>query len=328
MTVENPKTRINHLRATVGDFGIALFAPLLDFVPHDQSGHATDPTISRTSCFHAKSSITSSSGTTCTLQTEPESDCYCSEEDDYDGIDDSDALVANDDNSFDSIRIVAECQMQLRACPRILSEDQMQYLRQYLPHSIRDNVWDRRFMIGVHGDSFCTLLRKCAGFKHSIVVVRSVSGHILGGYASEEWRIRDELKHNTWSRNDEGSVFKSTRHAYFGTGQSFVFGSHPISSFVDPDMCANCESNHNVESASLCVYPWTGQNDYCQICDADRSVLCMGGDGEFGWIVSDNFTTGQTGFCSTYNNPPLVHPSTFQVADFEIYVLASPIFGF
>jgi TLD len=323
MTVVNPKTRIHHLRATVGDFGIALFAPLLDFVSHDQL--EPNLTVSTPSCFNAKDSITSSSGTANTLQTEPESDCYCSEEDDYDFVDDSDNRQTIDDNSFDPVQIVAEPHLQLQGCPRILSEDQMQYLRQYLPLSIRDNVWHRRFMIGVHGDSFCTLIRKCAGFKHSIVVIRSVSGHVLGGYASEEWRIRDELRHNTWSRKDDGSVFKSTRHAYYGTGQSFVFGSHPSSPVVDPDIYV--ESDH-VGSDALCVYPWTGQNDYCQICDADRSILCMGGDGEFGWIVSDNFTIGQTGFCSTYSNPPLVHPSTFYVADFEIYVLASPIFGF
>jgi hypothetical protein len=321
MTVAQPAARINLLRATVGDFGIALFAPLLDFVSDDESPYLTDLT-SRLVLKSSKDSVMSPSHTAGTLATEPESDFYCSEEDDS-GIDECFAPTVINDDFLDPVHIAAEPFLQLQACPRILSEYQMQYLRQYLPHSVRDNVWDRRFMIGVHGDSFCTLLRKCAGFKHSIVVIRSVAGHILGGYASEEWRIRDEPQHNTWNQKFVGSTFKSTRHAYYGTGQSFVFGSHP--SVVGPHM--DVESS-KTDDDSLFVYPWTGHNDYCQICDADRSILCMGGDGDFGWIVSDNFTVGQTGFCSTYNNPPLVHASAFQVADFEIYVLASPILGF
>lgn len=320
MTPVNVSGRIKHLRTTVGDFGIALFAPLLDLVPDDELPCSSDATFCKSSRGRSsKDSITSSAFTSSTFIMEPESDCYCSEEEDY-VIDE--AFLVNGD-LLDPISIVSESHLQLQYCPRILSEYQMQYLRQFLPQSIRDNVWDRRFMIGVHGDSFCTLLRNCAGFKHSIVVIRSVSGHVLGGYVSEEWRIRDEIKHNSWNQKQHGSVFKSTRHAYYGTGQSFVFGSHPA--VVQPSAGSECNV---VEDDSLFVYSWTGQNDYCQICDADRSFLCMGGDGEFGWIVSDNFTTGQSGFCSTYNNPPLIHPSTFQVADFEIYALSSPIFGF
>jgi TLD len=313
----NVTPRIEYLRETVGEYGIALFAPLLDFVVVSDDENDDDSitrTTNRTHRTHHNKSVTSSTCTTITMRTEPESDHCQSDEDDlydddvYNDDDEPNVMIQND--SSPTLTIKSESFLQLQACPRILSECQMQYLQQYLPYSIRDNIWERRFMIGLHGDSFCTLLQKCAGYKHSIVVVRSVCGHILGGYASEEWRIRDE-------------VFQSSRGAYYGTGQSFVFGTRQatMNSGVD-------EEQYVIEDDALCVYQWTGHNDYCQICDAERSVLCMGGVGEFGWIVSDNFTVGQTGSCATFNNPPLIYPTTFQIADFEIYVLVSPIFGF
>jgi hypothetical protein len=139
-------------------------------------------------------------------------------------------------------------------------------------------------------------------------VVRSVTGEILGGFASEKWRIQDEKGHN--------------RHAYYGTGQSFVFCSHPD--------CTDSSEEHpagNSSSDTLHVYKWTGENDYCQICDYEKRVLCMGGVGDFGWIVSDDFTLCQTGACGTFGNPPLMKPDTFDIADFEIYGLA-PVFRF
>ena len=53
----------------------------------------------------------------------------------------------------------------------------------------------------------------------------------------------------------------------------------------------------------------------------------MGGEGDFGWIVQDNFSRGQTGPCRTFANPPLLPPAerVFQVADLEIYGL-QPLF--
>lgn len=141
------------------------------------------------------------------------------------------------------------------------------------------------------------------------MVIRTTSGHVLGGYASEEWRNNSSLANHK-------NKFRSARHSYYGTGQSFIFGSTTVNG------AKHCNGN------SLCVYPWTGHNDYCQICDVDRSILCMGGVGEFGWIVSDDFTVGRTGPCATYNNPPLIDDTTFRIADFEIYTLISPIAQF
>ena len=76
------------------------------------------------------------------------------------------------------------------------------------------------------------------------------------------------------------------------------------------------------------VYRWTGENDYCQICDDERRKLCLGGVGDFGWVVSNDFMTCQTGPCQTFGNPQLASSQTFPIAEFEVYGLASPVLSF
>lgn len=304
--------RIENLRETVGDFGIALFAPLLDLVDHQQQQQGDEDHQQQQgeeSCYSTNSNSCSRKGnisSSCTtLQTEPESDHYRSEtDDDYE----------DEDETSQPVQVVAESETHLHACPRILSQTQMQGLKDHhLPEAVRDNIWERCFAIGLHGDSFCSLLQKCAGYKYTVVVIRTVSGEILGGFASEEWRVRDEKG--------------QSRNSYYGTGQSFVFCSHPD---VDAIITCNTTNRYESDDDDLYVYKWTGVNDYCQICDNERRVLCMGGVGEFGWIVSDDFTTGQTGACATFGNPPLLaqHSATFAIANFEIYGLAAPVYGF
>ena len=306
------KPEIESLRDTVGDFGIALFAPLLDF----EKGDDRDTKFSSTK---ANDTITSSS-TTITTQAESESDQYRSE-DENDADDDDDADYDGDEREFmlETVQIVHESMTQINTCPPILSDQSIQHLQTFLPFSIRDYIWERRFVIGLHGDSFCTLLQKCEGYKNSIVVIRTTSGQILGGYASEEWRVCSTAGRSSFGNDgvtNYKNKYRSTGQSYYGTGQSFIFGS------------TTTKGGENDSETTICVYPWTGHNDYCQICDVDRSIICMGGVGEFGWIVSDNFTVGRTGPCATYNNPPLIEDTTFRIADFEIYSLISPIAHF
>ena len=52
----------------------------------------------------------------------------------------------------------------------------------------------------------------------------------------------------------------------------------------------------------------------------------MGGQGDFGWRVQENFEVGQTGYSMTYGNPPLVPSGFFEVAEFEVYGLAPALF--
>jgi len=250
--------RIEQLRDTVGDFGLALFAPLLNLGGEHSSEDSDSSLISSASLSLKLTTTTKKSVSSLTLRTEPESDHYRSEDDDF---------GEGEENEHTYLQIVDEPIHLLRACPRILSHEQMQQLREHLPYKLRDNLWERCFAIGLHGDSFISLLQKCAPHKYTVVVIRTVTGEILGGFASERWSVRDEDR----------------QAAYYGTGQSFVFASHPAvaatAAVVDGEKPTTADNNSNNE---LTVYKWTGSNDYCQICDCERRVLCMGGVVRFG----------------------------------------------
>lgn len=202
--------------------------------------------------------------------------------------------LEEDDSSV--AQLIPENPDDLLYCPRILTPAMIQQIHQQLPDALKMNRWDRCFAIGLHGDSFVSMLDAAAPYTYSLVVIRTCKGHILGGFASRAWKERDQDK-----------------HSYYGTGQSFLFATHP-------------DTEEATDNSILKFYSWTGLNDYCQICDADRQIMCMGGQGDFGWLVKDNFEVGQTGCSMTYGNPPLVPTGFFEVADLEVYGLSPTLF--
>jgi len=205
---------------------------------------------------------------------------------------------------YDAIVVAPEDPDDLLHCPRILTESMMQQIHQFLRDTVKTNTWERSFAIGRDGDSFRTLLDYCAPYTYSLIVIRTVQGHILGGFASRNWQVQDGFQQ---------------RQSYYGTGQSFLFSTHPeasIDGFDAEPQVAKYSKSHNNEPP-LQFFSWTGTNDYCQLCSLDKQVLCMGGEGGFGWTVQDNFERGQSGRCRTYGNPP------FKITDFEVYDLQS-----
>jgi hypothetical protein len=136
------------------------------------------------------------------------------------------------------------------------------------------------------------MLEKCAPFKHTLLVLKTTKGNVLGGFASEPWKARDGFD----------------RHSYFGTGTCFLFSDFPKTS----------------PNKELSFYKWSGVNDYCQICDPDTGKIAMGGgEGDFGLIVTASFLRGSSGHCATFNNPPLIPgiDGTFDILEFEVYGL-------
>jgi TLD len=228
----------------------------------------------------------------------------------------------------------------LVSCPRILTPAMMQQLHdEGLPESLQMNAWERCFAIGRDGDCFVTLLDYCAPYTQTLICLRTTRGHVLGGFVSHPWRSQEGY---------------GNRHAYYGSsgGVSFLFCSHPGPTTGCCGSSSSSSSSSTIPepdtSKELQIYKWTGSNDYCQICNVDQAKLAMGGHGDFGLIVEDNFWHGQTGHCSTYNNPPLI-PATnsdnennddlnnssssggdgfFEVEAFEIYGLVPYIQSF
>lgn len=204
--------------------------------------------------------------------------------------------------------LVPESPSALISCPRILSPRMLEQLVDNLPPTVKTMTWKRLFALGRDGDSFEMMLDRVHTFTNTIVVVETTWGHILGGYASAPW-------------DRQGGMTRS----FYGSGQSFLFANHPDdgSSFNDDD------------DDELHVYKWTGNNNYCQVCDVDDGQLAMGGGGAFGLIVEENFSKGSTGRCSTFDNPALIPASmrrkaggTFDVLNMEVYGFSSMVEAF
>jgi TLD len=181
------------------------------------------------------------------------------------------------------------------ACPRSLTPHMLQQLSVHFPLSCQGHMLERCFCIGEHGDSILSMLYQCRMFRYTVMVIQTTDGDVLGGFATANW---NDKRHNV----------------YYGDGQSFLFSSCPVVSLEASDLGV-CP----LPNPTLSIFPWSGDNDYCQICDPDQNRIAMGGEGDFGLIVRDNFSFGETGCSRTYRNPPLVPAGRFEIAAFEVY---------
>ncbi|GKZ00617.1 hypothetical protein MPSEU_001013800 [Mayamaea pseudoterrestris] len=170
------------------------------------------------------------------------------------------------------------------ACPDILSAAQFQVLQHALPRRFRDAVFQRRFCLAEDGDRLDTLLHMTKHVAETIIVMETTTGDLLGGYCTEPW---------------------GGKMQYHGNGQTFLFAT-------------NAAGGEDFSGKGLCIYPWSGKNDYCQVCG---NFLAMGGQGSFGWRVCSQLMKGQTGWCQTYENPPLVEGGFFDIANLEVYAI-------
>ena len=248
-----------------GDFGLALFCPLDEtaFLP-----------IEKHSSIRSDSHATAAT----TPLHEDESDS-CDDDDD----DDDDVSFAHDKD--------------LLEFPSLLSKDQIKKLQEKLPAFAKLMTWTRVYSLLRDGCCFETMLTKCRMHTNSIVVIKTTTGDLLGGYVDQPWSRHDTMRSSQRSKS------------FYGGGSSFLFASNP-------------DTTENTNTDALQFYRWTGENNYSQICDVDKGILGMGGGGAFGWIVEDNFCKGSTGPSGTFNNPSLLKGAlggTFDILDVEIY---------
>jgi hypothetical protein len=94
--------------------------------------------------------------------------------------------------------------------PRLLSESVMkELLVRAMPYTLHGRWWKRLCSISRDGDSFETFLNNVKGYDHTITVVQTSRGEVIGGLADEAW--------------DRGSGYKDMEGRFFGMGTSFLF---------------------------------------------------------------------------------------------------------
>lgn len=263
------------LDIAAGDVGLALFIPI--------NWEAFEPLAEETSEYGSvNNAINSNDSGDESIDSEAISD----EEDEL--------IIASDD--------------EIENCPSILSEEQMKYIQKKgLPPTLALMTWNRMYSLQRDGDCFYTMFKKVSRHQHSMIIIKTADGDILGGYADTPWA------------NQRSGV---SRGSFFGGGRGFLFATNPLLS--EEEEIAQRDKNGDFD-APFSFFRWSGANEYSQICDFDVGTLGMGGGGSFGFFVQDNFTRGSSGACETFSNPPLVKSSggRFDVVDVEVYVFTS-----
>jgi len=184
----------------------------------------------------------------------------------------------------------------------LLSPEEMHQIAIHvLPKTIAYCQWRRLYSLNRDGDSFDGCLRIISNVSRTLVVVRTTKGAVFGGYADSPWRPMELAK-------------------FYGSAQACLF------SVKEPDVPFTQVQN---PKSLLNVYRWTGKNRYIQLCDTSSKMLAFGGggsDGAFGLCIEEDFQTGSTGPCDTFDNAPLCDESTFKVVDVEIWEFLTGIF--
>lgn len=76
-------------------------------------------------------------------------------------------------------------------------------LERALPEMQQDYDWVLLYSLKQHGASLISLFERCRGHSASLLVVKDEDGVVFGGYATDEWRNKED--------------------AYYGDGQCFLF---------------------------------------------------------------------------------------------------------
>ena len=183
----------------------------------------------------------------------------------------------------------------------LLSSVQMNTLREgVLPTGLHHRPWKRIYNLIRDGDSFVAFRKQLEdwhgsqGHQSSILVVKTTTGELIGGYASIPIvPLASSLgsaagsclfRLNTKEENDKENIVKVYGKSYTAT-KKIVF------------------------DATRCMIAFGGGDDSDGI------------DEGFGLCLDDNFVRGTTARCSAFQNEPLVcsQDGIFDVQDVEIY---------
>lgn len=216
-------------------------------------------------------------------------------------------------NNSNSSNFNAEGSESFDAPSYLLTPDQMHHVAIHvLPRTIAYCQWRLLYSLERDGDSFEGCLRLISNVKRTLMVVRTTRGAVFGGYADDPWRSTE---------------FSHAR--FYGSAQACLF------SVIDPSN-QNCKassaplsSKSSSKSTLLNVYKWTGKNRYIQLCDMSHKMIAFGGggvEGAFGVAVQEDFQTGSTGHCDTFDNDPLCNEETFDIVSVEFWEFLTGVF--
>ena len=183
------------------------------------------------------------------------------------------------------------------------------------------------------GASLHTLLQNVRGAKQTIVAIETVEGEVFGAFCSSSWR-------KNWN--------------YFGSGEAFLWRMRRGRDTHCPSIIDQAQMESELD-----VFPWTGQNNFVQLCTSNK--IAVGGGTEeqkadvvedakmdvdanpdegdqktswdmddaptfgFGLAIEDNLLIGVSSPCVTFGSPPLSKKHSdgnpFEILNLEVWTL-------
>ncbi|KAF3704510.1 TBC1 domain family member 24 [Channa argus] len=190
------------------------------------------------------------------------------------------------------------------------------------------------FTTSTHGCSLNRFYSHCEGHEPTLLLIRTTDGDVCGAFLSTDWE----------ERKRDGNKL-----SFFGTGECFVFKMKPEMERYEwvvirhPELASSiktefqdetaCSEGKNADNNSLLLQDKRGKdlspflsarhfnlnskNTSMFMAGNFESFIVGGGDGNALYIDSE-LNHGQTGRCTTFDNPPLCAES-FQVSLLEVW---------
>merc|ERR1711871_224988 len=158
----------------------------------------------------------------------------------------------------------------------LLSEPLAHLLSHFMPvHcQLETGPWQMLYSLSRDGASIQTFYCNTCRRGPNVVLVRTSKGDVIGAFAPVSWEP---------PVGSPTAKLRNHNHLHYtGTGEAFLFRLTP----------------------AFQVFSWTQSNPYFML--ADHESISFGGGGRFsGMWLDKSFETGTSGYCPTFNNPPL-----------------------
>ena len=207
------------------------------------------------------------------------------------------------------------------AQPHVLSPPLMESLQAFLPTSKSGENFFMKYSMIRDGASLQALLKRARGIQYSILAVETIDGEVFGSFTGQAWR-------KSWN--------------YFGTGESFLWKMRH--SRLD---ATNGILDQAQKESEIDVYPYTGENEFIQLCTHDRiavgggipdddasaekktqnepsgsPLVDHGHDWGLGMAIQSDLLQGSSSPCVTFGSPSLCKAGDrFEVVNVELWTM-------
>uniref|UniRef100_A0A7S2PDG0 TLDc domain-containing protein n=1 Tax=Skeletonema marinoi TaxID=267567 RepID=A0A7S2PDG0_9STRA len=293
------------------------------------------------------------------------------DDDDHHGVDSSLTLSSSSSNLFNApptpATTTASCSPHrtiedpqpstLTTSPPILSPTIIDTLAEDggLPWSMQDMNWVRLFNSERDGTSFGQFMRSVRNVEHTVIVAKTESGMIVGGYVADVWsgrksRAEEERGHNAFlfvvqppaapamTDDDNKEVSPSQQQQQFRV-KRFIPGLEDIASSPTGVLEFNFDTlslhsssdkiDHNKEQVVHIFKPSPRQASLKQVCQLGNKLISLGDDDtdllhddhhmKNFMTIENSFSKGQVTMTSSDGG---CITEEFDVVNFEVYCLS------